>query len=208
MGNFWGFVAEGVDPETGDMIYKDLDGSGDINADGDKTIIGNANPDFTYGFTNTLTYKGFGLNIFFQGVSGNDIFNATRIETEAMTDFKSQASSVLNRWKQPGDITDIPRAVLGDKYNSDLSTRFIEDGSYLRLKTLTFSYDFKQQFIEKSFLTRLKLYFTAENLATFTNYSGYDPEVNAFGSSNLVQGVDYGTYPQTKNFIFGINASF
>ena len=208
MGNFWGFVAEGIDPDTGDVIYKDLDDSGDINADGDKTIIGNANPDFSYGFTNTLTYKGFGLNIFFQGVSGNDIFNATRIETEAMTDFKSQSSAVLNRWKQPGDVTDIPRAVLGDKYNSDLSTRFIEDGSYLRLKTLTFSYDFKQPFIEKSFLSRLKLYFTAENLATFTNYSGYDPEVNAFGSSNLVQGVDYGTYPQTKNFIFGINATF
>ena len=94
MGNFWGFVAEGIDPDTGDVIYKDLDDSGDINADGDKTIIGNANPDFSYGFTNTLTYKGFGLNIFFQGVSGNDIFNATRIETEAMTDFKSQSSAV------------------------------------------------------------------------------------------------------------------
>ncbi len=208
MGNFWGFISEGVDPSTGDIIYKDLDGDGIINADGDKTVIGNANPDFTYGFTNTLTYKGFGLNIFFQGVSGNDIFNATRIETEAMTDFKSQSSTVLNRWQQPGDITDIPRAVLGDKYNSDLSTRFIEDGSYLRLKTLSFSYNFNQALIEKSFLSSLKIYFTAENLATFTNYSGYDPEVNAFGSSNLVQGVDYGTYPQTKNFIFGINVSF
>lgn len=208
MGNFWGFISDGVDPTTGDIVYRDLDNSGDISADGDKTIMGNANPDFSYGFTNSLTYKGFGLNIFFQGVSGNDIFNATRIETEAMTDFKSQSSVVVNRWQQAGDITDIPRAVLGDKYNSDLSTRFIEDGSYLRLKTLTFSYDFKQPFIEKSFLTRLKVYFTAENLATFTNYSGYDPEVNAFGSSNLVQGVDYGTYPQTKNFIFGINGSF
>ena len=208
MGNFWGFISDGVDPSTGDIIYRDLDGDGEINADGDKTIIGNANPDFTYGFTNSLTYKGFGLNFFFQGVSGNDIFNATRIETEAMTDFKSQSSAVLNRWQEPGDVTNFPRAVLGDKYNSDLSTRFIEDGSYLRLKTLTLSYDFKQSFIEKSFLSRLKIYFTAENLATFSNYSGYDPEVNAFGSSNLAQGVDYGTYPQTKNFIFGVNASF
>jgi len=208
MGNFWGFISDGVDPSTGDIIYRDLDGDGEINADGDKTVIGNANPDFSYGFTNSLNYKGFGLNIFFQGVSGNDIFNATRIETEAMTDFKSQSSAVVNRWQQPGDVTSIPKATLGDKYNSDLSSRFIEDGSYLRLKTLTFSYDFNQSFIEKSFLSRLKLYFTAENLTTFTDYSGYDPEVNAFGSSNLVQGVDYGTYPQTQNFIFGINASF
>jgi len=208
MGNFWGFISDGVDPSTGQIIYRDLDGDGEINADGDKTVIGNANPDFSYGFTNSLNYKGFGLNVFLQGVSGSDIFNATRIETEAMTDFKSQSSAVVNRWQQPGDVTSIPKATLGDKYNSDLSSRFIEDGSYLRLKTLTFSYDFNQSFIEKSFLSRLKIYFTAENLATFTDYSGYDPEVNAFGASNLVQGVDYGTYPQTQNFIFGINASF
>ena len=208
IGDFWGFISEGVDPDTGDIIYRDLNGDGEINADGDKTVIGNANPDFSYGFTNSLNYKGFGLNIFFQGVSGNDIFNATRIETEAMTDFKSQSSAVVNRWQQPGDLASIPKATLGDKYNSDLSSRFIENGSYLRLKTLTFSYDFNQSLIEESFLSRLKLYFTAENLTTFTDYSGYDPEVNAFGSSNLVQGVDYGTYPQTQNFIFGINASF
>ncbi len=208
MGNFWGFIAEGVDPDTGDMIYKDLDGDGVINADGDKTVIGNANPDFTFGFTNSLRYKGFGLNIFLQGVSGNDVFNATKIETEAMTDFKSQTSDVLNRWQQPGDITDMPRAVLGDKTNSDLSTRFIEDGSYIRLKTVSLSYDFSGKFIENSFLSKLRLYVTAENLATFTNYTGYDPEVNAFGSSNLVQGVDYGTYPQTRNIIMGVNVSF
>ncbi|MDD7885084.1 TonB-dependent receptor [Flavivirga sp. 57AJ16] len=208
IGNFWGFISDGVDIATGDIIYRDLDESGDITAEGDKTIIGNANPDFTYGFTNTLKYKGFGLSVFLQGVQGNDIFNATRVETEAMTDFKSQSSSVLNRWRQPGDVTDIPRAVLGDKTNSDLSSRFIEDGSYLKIRTLTCSYDLSKKFLEKTFLTKLKLYVTGENLATFTNYSGYDPEVNAFGSSNLVQGVDYGTYPQIKNFILGLNASF
>jgi hypothetical protein len=208
MGNFWGYVAEGVDPATGDMIYKDLNGDGVITDEGDKQVIGNANPDFTYGFINTFAYKGFSLNIFMQGVQGNDIFNATRIDTEGMNDFKSQTDGVLNRWRKPGDVTDIPRSTLGLKYNSDLSTRFIEDGSYFRVKTVTLGYSFPKNLLSKAYISNAKIYVTAENFFTSTNYTGYDPEVNAFGESNLVQGVDYGTYPQAKSLIFGVNLSF
>ena len=208
LGNFWGYVSEGVDPATGDMIYKDLNGDGEITDEGDKQIIGNANPDFTYGFTNTFSFKGFSLNVFMQGVQGNDVFNASKIDTEGMNDFKSQTSEVLNRWKKPGDVTDIPRSTLGLKYNSDLSTRFIEDGSYFRVKTITLGYAFPKEMLSKAYISNARIYLTAENLFTATNYSGYDPEVNAFGGNNLVQGVDYGTYPQARSIIFGVNLSF
>jgi TonB-linked SusC/RagA family outer membrane protein len=208
MNNFWGYVAEGVDPATGDMIYKDLNNDGLINDEGDKQVIGNANPDFGYGFINTLSYKGLSLNVFIQGIYGNDVFNATRINTEGMNDFKSQTDGVLRRWKQEGDITDIPRATLGLKNNSDLSTRFIEDGSYLRIKSVSLAYTFPESIVQNVLISNAKIYLSAENLFTFTNYSGYDPEVNAFGGSNLVQGVDFGTYPQARSIIFGVNVSF
>ena len=207
MGSFYGYVAEGVDPATGLMIYKDVNGDGEFTPD-DKQIIGDANPKFIYGLNNTFSYKGFDLSIFLQGVYGNDIFNATRIETESMNDFKSQQATVLNRWKNPGDVTNMPAATLGDKYNSELSTRFIEDGSYLRIKSLTLSYTLAQSVIGKLKLSKLRFYVTGENLYTFTNYSGYDPEVNAFGGDNLAQGIDFGTYPQSRNIIFGLNLSF
>ncbi|MCF6243156.1 MAG: TonB-dependent receptor [Bacteroidales bacterium] len=207
MGSFYGYVAQGVDPATGLMIYKDVNGDGEFTPD-DKQIIGNANPKFIYGLNNTFSYKGFDLSIFLQGVYGNDIFNATRIETESMNDFKSQQATVLNRWKNPGDITDMPAATLGEKYNSELSTRFIEDGSYLRVKSLTLSYTLPQSVIGRLKLSKLRFYVTGENLYTFTKYSGYDPEVNAFGGDNLAQGIDFGTYPQSRNIIFGLNLSF
>ncbi len=207
MGSFYGYVAEGVDPATGQMIYKDINGDGEFTPD-DKQIIGNANPKFIYGLNNTLSYKGFDLSLFIQGVYGNDIFNATRIETESMNDFKSQQATVLNRWKNPGDVTNMPAATLGEKYNSELSTRFIEDGSYLRIKALTLSYSLPESVLSKIKLKKLRFYVTVENLYTFKNSSGYDPEVNAFDGDNLAQGIDFGTYPQSRNIIFGLNLSF
>lgn len=213
IGNFWGYVAEGVDPATGDMIYKDLDGDGFITAENDMQIIGNGLPDFYYGFTNTLVYKGFGLSVFLQGVQGKDVFNASRILTEGMNNHLNQSDVVLNRWRQPGDITDIPKATRGNsddeaKYNSMISTRFVEDGSFLRVKTITLSYEFSQSLLERLSMSAAKIYVTAENLYTFTDYSGYDPEVSAFGGSNLVQSVDFGSYPQARSIIFGLNISF
>lgn len=205
LGTFFGYISDGVDPETGDIIYRDLNGNGSIDP-ADRTTIGCAQPDFIYGMTNTFGYKGFNLSVFLQGSQGNDIFNASRIDTEGMFDFRNQSTNVLARWKRPGMITDIPR--VGNIENVHNSTRFIEDGSYLRLKTLTFSYDFSQKLLNKIHLSRLQAYVTGQNLLTLTRYTGYDPEVNAYGMNAVAQGVDYGTYPQSKAVIFGLNVEF
>jgi TonB-linked SusC/RagA family outer membrane protein len=206
LGMFWGYINDGVDPETGDLIYRDLDGNGKITSS-DKSYIGNPNPDFTFGLTNNLSYKGFNLNIFFQGSVGNDIYNASRMETEGMYDAKNQSTEVLNRWRIPGQITDMPRAVATTD-NLKASTRFIEDGSFMRLKTVTLSYNFSGGLLKKWNIGRLQPYFTAQNLFTLTNYSGFDPEVNQWGGSATVQGIDWGTYPQVRSYVFGVNVEF
>lgn len=203
LGMFWGYISEGVNPETGDIQYKDLDGNGKITTS-DKTYIGNPNPKFTYGLTNNFSYKGFNLNIFLQGSQGNDIYNASRIETEGMYNANNQSTAVLGRWKIPGQITDIPRAVRNTD-NLRASTRFVEDGSFLRLKTLTLSYEVPANVLKKLSVGRVQLYFTAQNLVTFTKYKGFDPEVNQWGGNAMVQGIDWGTYPQVKTYIFGLN---
>ena len=205
LGTFFGYISEGVNPETGDIVYRDLNDNGVIDP-GDRTTIGCAQPDFIYGMTNTFSYKGFSLSVFLQGSQGNDIFNASRIDMEGMIDFRNQSTAVLDRWKRPGMITDIPR--VGNVENIHNSTRFVEDGSYLRLKTITLSYDFQPKWLKKISLSKLQAYVTGQNLLTFTNYKGYDPEVNAYGSDAVAQGVDYGTYPQSKAVIFGLNVEF
>lgn len=205
LGTFYGYVSEGVDPETGNIIYSDLNKNGSLDP-GDRTEIGCAQPDFIYGMTNTFSYAGLNLSVFLQGSQGNDIFNASRIDTEGMFDFRNQSKAVLDRWKRPGMITDIPR--VGNIENSHNSTRFVEDGSYLRLKTVTLSYDFNKKWLKKMHLSKLQAYVTGQNLLTLTKYSGYDPEVNAYGADAVAQGVDYGTYPQSKALIFGLNVEF
>lgn len=210
LGTFYGYEFGGVDPETGQAYYINKDGESTINPDPDedRKVIGNANPDFIYGLTNTFTYKGISLTIFLEGLQGNDMLNASRFETEGMTGPKNQITAVLDRWRQPGDITDIPASSWGDINNSRISTRFIEDGSYLRVKTLTLSYQLPKNLLSQIKLEGVRIYVTGENLLTYTNYSGFDPEVNAFGDSNTAFGIDYGTYPQTRNIIFGLNVTF
>ena len=205
LGKFWGLISEGVDPQTGDIKYKDLNGDGRITVS-DKTYIGDPNPDFTFGFTKDFSYKNFTLSVFFQGSYGNDIYNASRIETEGMYDGKNQSTAVLNRWKKRGDITDIPRAVKGTD-NIKASSRWVEDGSYLRLKTLTLAYNLPTQALQQYGIRKVQPYLTAQNLWTLTNYKGFDPEVNE-GLSGPTMGIDWGTYPQTKSFIFGLNIEF
>ncbi|RNI26759.1 TonB-dependent receptor [Rufibacter latericius] len=206
---FYGYQWGGVDPATGMAYYINQNGESTFTpSPDDRTIIGNPNPDFIYGVTNTFSYKNFGLSIFLQGSQGNDIFNATRIEMEGMSDPKNQGISVINRWRNPGDVTDIPRAVWANTDNSRISSRFVEDGSYVRLKTLTLSYNLPSTLLSKIKLNSLRIYATGENLFTLTDYSGFDPEVNAFGGANRAQGIDFGTYPQTRNLILGLNLSF
>lgn len=211
IGSFYGFVSEGVDPATGNLIYKDINENGndkDVIDTGDRTVIGNPHPDFIFGMNNTFRYKNFSLICFMQGSYGNDVFNATRLDTESMSDARNQSSSVLNRWKSPGMQTSIPRATLGSSFNSRNSSHYVEDGSYLRIKTLTLMYDFRKELIKQIGISGLSLYITATNLITFTDYSGFDPEINAYGTTSQVMGVDYGTYPQNKSFIVGVNVAF
>ena len=196
LGSFYGYVSYGVDPETGDLILSD-----------EPAYIGDPNPDFTFGMTNTFSYKNFELNILLQGSYGNDIFNASKIETEGMYDARNQAAIVVERWRRPGMITKIPKAgFLND--DTVMSSYFIEDGSYLRVKNITLSYRFYGELLKRWGISRLQPYITAGNLLTLTKYSGMDPEVNQWGNNGGVQGIDWGTYPQTKSFIFGVNVEF
>lgn len=208
LGSFFGYVSEGVDPETGDLKYKDVNENG-IFDPGDRTVIGNAQPKFTFGFTNALSWKRFDLNIFFQGSYGNDIYNATRIDLEGMFDSKNQSTAVLRRWTPDNRNTDIPRAVgNGNVDNVRNSTRFVEDGSYVRLKAVTLTYNINPAGLKRLGIEKLSVYSTGQNLLTFTNYSGFDPEVNAFGRSATELGIDYGTYPQARTLIVGLNVDF
>jgi len=203
LGGFYGYISDGVDPETGNLIYRDLNDDGVITPS-DRTYIGDPNPDFIFGLTNTFSYKNFNLSIFLQGSYGNDIYNASRMEMEGMYDGKNQSTSVLKRWRIPGQITNVPKA----GFNLKNSSYFVEDGSYLRVKDITLSYNFKGPLLRKWGVTRLQPYCTATNLLTWTSYSGMDPEVNQYGNDGAVQGIDWGTYPHSKSFIFGLNVEF
>lgn len=205
LGTFWGYVSEGVDPETGMIVYQT--GEDGVLTDDDKTQIGNANSDFDFGLTNDFNYRNWSLSVFIQGRYGNDVFNATRIETEGLLDFRNQSVAVLNRWQEPGQITEIPRAVANDVSNSLISSRFVEDGSFARLKSVTLSYGLPEDILATLGLKGANIYFTGENIFTLTNYSGYDPEVSAFGGSGSF-GIDYGTYPQVRDILVGLNLTF
>ena len=203
LGGFYGYISDGVDPETGELMYRDINEDGKVTAS-DKTYIGDPNPLFIYGLTNNLSYKNFNLNIFIQGSVGNDIFNASKGDTEGMFDLKNQSTTVLKRWRTPGQITDVPKA----GFNIQPSSYFIEDGSYLRLKEISLSYNIRGGILDKAGISRVQPYFTAQNLLTITKYKGMDPEVNQWGNSGAVQGIDWGTYPHSKSFVFGINVEF
>jgi TonB-linked SusC/RagA family outer membrane protein len=209
LGILYGYIFGGVDPQTGNAYYVAKDGTTTFTPTAeDRTIIGDANADFIYGINNSITYKNFNLSILLEGSQGNEMLNATRIELEGMTDPKNQSTAVLDRWRQPGDITNIPRSSFGNTDNSRISTRFIEDASYLRFKAVTLGYTLPKSIIDKLNIKEIRLYATGENLFTITNYSGLDPEVNAFGGSNTVRGIDFGTYPQTRNILFGASLKF
>ena len=211
IGAFYGYQMEGVDPQTGNIIYADIDGdgvkntglNGDIFDVGDRTFIGDPNPDFTFGFNNNFTYKNWYMDVLFTGSYGNDIYNASRFELELMNDFKNQSTVVLDRWTTAGQITNVPRA--NSSSAMAISDRFIEDGSFIKLKAATLGYNFNNPF---KGLSKLNLYVTGQNLVTWTDYTGFDPEVNAFSTTNGVLGIDYGTYPQVRTVIFGLKANF
>ncbi len=210
IGIFYSYKWLGVDPSTGDVVYSDTDHNGTINTD-DRTKIGNPHPDFIGGITNTFRYKGFDLSVLLQFTYGNDIFNGSRLYLESLQGGDNQLEAVVNRWKKPGDITNIPRATsdaVKAAENKRVSSRFIEDGSYLRIKNVTLGYTFSNNFLKKIKISSLRIYATSQNLYTFTYYSGLDPEVNYAGNDNTIIGTDFFTYPQSRSYNFGINLKF
>ncbi len=209
IGIFYMVKSLGVDPSTGDLVFEDLNKDKQLN-DADRQIVGDPNPDFTGGVTNIFRYKGFDLRVFFQFSYGNDIFNGTRQYAEAMKFGTSdnQLVTINDRWVEPGQLTYIPRHD-GTNNLFPLSSHYIEDGSYLRLKELTLGYNFSDKLIRRiKNVSSIRLYLKMQNLLTFTNYSGLDPEVNYSGNSNLVQGTDFFTYPLPRSFMIGFNLDF
>ncbi|HNX65474.1 MAG TPA: TonB-dependent receptor [Bacteroidales bacterium] len=187
--------------QAGDIRFKDLNNDGVIN-EKDRTFIGNPNPKFILSLNNTFTYKGFDLNIFFQGAFGGDIFNANRLQTEGMDAARNQSKEVLKRWTGEGTSNSMPRAVFGDPaQNNRISDRYVENGSYLRLKTLSLGYTLPEKYAGKIKASNLRVYATAQNLFTITSYSGIDPEVG-------IDGIDNNLYPLTRVFSIGANMSF
>ena len=203
LGSFYGYIADGVNRETGELNYRDINNDGIISAN-DRTYIGDPNPDFTFGMTNTFAWKGLSLSVLLQGSYGNDIYNVSRMDNEGMFDGRNQSTTVLRRWRIPGQITDVPKAGF-DQRNS---TYYIEDGSYLRVKSITLSYDVPALVLRKMHLTRLMPYISFTNLLTWTGYKGRDPEVNQYGDSGTVQGLDWGTYPLSRSFVMGLKVEF
>lgn len=219
----------------GDLKFKDVNGDGKID-ENDRTVIGNPMPDFTFGWTNTFRYKGFDLSVFFNGSYGNDVMNYLSIGLTHMNSAWANQLNVVNDRAQlvpidPDKVypagqawyndinnvqvanpdTRIPRAVTADPNDNDrISDRYIEDGSYIRLKNISLGYTFDSKLIKRLHLQNLRVYCNIQNLCTWTKYKGYDPEVGAStqDSSGLVYGLDYGRYPSPKVYSFGLNISF
>ncbi|MDJ1500827.1 TonB-dependent receptor [Xanthocytophaga agilis] len=220
LGSFYGYVTNGVyqtadeltqlvdasAKKPGDRKYLDLNNDKKIN-DQDRTIIGRAQPKFIAGMTNTFSYKGIELTVFLQGVYGNHILNANRFELEYLNGTTNQDRDMLNRWTPTNTDTDIPRASTTRPANR-ISSRQIEDGSYLRLRNVQIAYTFSNSLLKAIRLQSVRIYATAQNLMTWTNYSGFDPEVNRFGQDSRSQGFDYGGYPAAKTILFGLNIGF
>jgi len=207
IGIFYSFESLGVDPSTGDIVYADTNFDGAITSD-DRTIVGNPHPDFIGALTNTFSYKGFDLNVFLQGSYGNDVFHGSRLFLESLQGGDNQLAAITRRWQQPGDITDIPRATtdpVAAAQNKRVSSRFIEDGSYLRVKNVTLGYTINNETMAKTMFNSVRFYISVQNLFTFTNYTGLDPEVNYRGDDNSVIGTDFFTYPQAQTFTLGVN---
>ena len=189
----------------GDVKFADLNGDDRITTD-DRTFIGDPNPDFFGGFTNTFTFYGLELNAFLQFSIGNDVFNGTRQTMLDVGGEQGTSGDIRNRWQPGNPDTDIPRATFFDfNDNSRTSDLFVEDGSYLRLKALSLSYRFPARFLSTLKMRSLRMYFVGENLVTLTGYEGLDPEVSTFDRSNTSFGTDFFTYPQTRSFTFGVD---
>src|SRR4029079_3926310 len=183
-----------------------LDGDGEITT-ADRMIVGNPHPDYFGGLTNTFSLRNFELNTFLQFSKGNDVFNMMRIfADDGACTYDNKFTDVLRRWQKPGDVTDVPRMSYDCASGADaISSRFIEDGSYLRVQEVTLGYRFPAKFAALAKLDNARIYVSGRNLATCPKYSGYTPDVNSAGSDeSLIMGTDYYAYPLARTFTLGI----
>ena len=222
IGNYYLLVQDGIfateedlkkyphfdNTEVGDFRFVDVDGDGKLDLDKDRTICGNYMPKFTYGFGGKLWYAGFDMDFNFQGVYGNKILNLNKRYLDNMEGNTNGTKIALDRWKSPenpgsGSVNKANRKQTG--YNSRTSTWHLESGSYLRLQNLSLGYTLPRALTQKFKVEKMRVYVSGQNLFTITNYSGYNPEVNARPSKNLTPGEDYGTYPLARTYMFGLN---
>jgi TonB-linked SusC/RagA family outer membrane protein len=222
LGVFYGVKYAGVDPENGDALYYLADGTTTANWSNasqasNYRVLGNPNPKHYGGITNTFEYGGFDLSIMGQWSYGNDVFNSSAVFQQQVFSnqgLDNQTIEMLNYWKKPGDVTNVPRPDLLKNNGNRITSRFISDGSYFRFKTVTLGYNIPRSVVSKIKFSTMKLYVTGQNILTFTNYKGNDPEVNytqptaTTQTSNLINGVDYYSSPQAKSVIFGIKLGF
>ncbi|MGF1638235.1 MAG: TonB-dependent receptor [Cyclobacteriaceae bacterium] len=233
VGSFFGFIYDGVYQEGDDFLpgagfeqapggekFRDIQGrdadnnltgqpNGALNND-DRTIIGNPQPNFIWGWNNDFKFGNFDFNIFFQGSQGNDILSFTMMELDLLAGMNNATTNALNRWTPTNTNTDVPRAHNGRARRT--STRFIYDGSFVRLKNLAVGYNLPSSILERMHISRFRIYVSAQNLLTITNYPGYDPEVNYNSGSGVAAntnlGLDYASYPNAKSYTFGVNIGF
>ncbi|MDH3652609.1 MAG: TonB-dependent receptor, partial [Saprospiraceae bacterium] len=192
----------------GDFKWADLDGDG-VVTNADKEVVGSPIPDFTYGFGGTLQYKQLDLNFQFFGVQGNDIFHIARSQLEASGRAYNKSSSVVNAWSGPGTSNEIPRPHLQDpNQNIILGDHLIEDGSYLRLKTLQLGYNIPQRTLEPIGISSARIYLAGQNVFVLTGFTGNDPEVGLDQNNSAAAGIYQDLYPQVRNWSFGINVGF
>lgn len=240
IGAFYGWQTDGIfqdaneiaagpevaNAEPGDIRFKDIAGMPDENGDltapdgiidpNDRTILGNAFPDFSYGLNANLAYKGFDFNLFLIGSQGNEIYNTLTYHLEGMTRVFNAGTAVLDRWTGAGTSNTVPRAISGDPAkNARASDRFVEDGSFMRIRNLTIGYNIPTDNLFGGNLSKFRVYIGAQNLWTLTNYSGYDPEIGPKRDSarpGIEQtsrlGIDFGNYPQPRTFLGGLQITF
>lgn len=195
----------------GDIRFEDINGDGVVNAD-DRVDLGSFLPKFTYGFNLGATWKGFDFTMFIQGVQGNKVYNGTKVLEQGMLRLFNSGTAVLNAWTPQNTNTDVPRAVDGDpNRNSRTSDRFIEDGSFLRIKNLSIGYNLPTSFLSsltKNTVQTARVYFATQNLLTITRYTGYDPEIGSRFGNNLTNGIDYGQFPAARTLMLGLQVGF
>lgn len=208
LGTFWGLNYLGVNPATGDAMYEDRNTDGIIN-NADAMVIGNSQPALIGGIKNEFQYRNFDLSVFFTFSLGNHVLNFSKSTLVNMGgDIQSnQSIDALRRWKNPGDVTDIPRYELGNTTNNLHSNRLLEDASYLRLKNVSLGYTLPRKITDRTFLEQCRFYVAATNLWTLTKYTGSDPEVSTLDGSTSAQGIDFFTLPQVMTISVGINAT-